>query len=1122
MGGGHLVTLDLCAQCGQTGSYHCGSCKHVRYCGSACQNAHWKSSHRAVCPTLKACTKEPGVFSAPVGRRGTWYPAPCEAHIATHGHAGFVAAVCAGGTSASIGGPLDEAADAPQYKELAESLDTSLKQTRGLVAQINAGTLLEFMAREHEEYRADEDDADRPPFDVYDVWRALTDVIQRGRSALSGSVLCALQKQVAVFVRYVARVMRIETLVSRAWDWLDGSRALQAVVGTLEYCVASIGGLTSRIMDVMWTALEGLASVALELKTRFVQAANWTAQFATALLEGVLERASTFSDEVTTYAHQLGCYVFALATHTATIGMGYLKEARRVLGGATQQLLERTQSLLHMLMDPAERAGRWVAGWLEAHGASWVGIVNFDTLREGNLVDQLLGRGARVLGTLLSRQATALVTRSPAFLAAYLTRTLTSLVLNLPASAGFQNRVEATVREVYQTRSTIDLAAELVASPGEGTAEAVETLFQDLYRKVALMPGSVEDTLEALRTAEAWYRERGEDTQARKLYAIYASLVKMAGGFAPRQAPDLEDETDNRATWTSLRTRFAANLGPRLWKMSRAAILVLYPDALAPDAVDELFTVLENDADVDAFCKDFFGTGLTDYNGRLLELISRARREVMRLLHRLVAEELDAIAADDAATRSAASARFMDAIERVGVPMRVSEVGDGGDDDDDDDDTVPPSRALVPRSGRGGAIVRRPPAGGQTILKPVDVQRENIMERLYDMREKYQNTLTGLSRYKATMLAVMNAAEERPTEFANFKEEIAKEYAKMEVFEKLGSDRVLQFLSEKQKKRRKTRILSTGRATVLKFVIPAVITGGLLLYGPTREMIMGAFYSKNIEDMFKMQSIVDSWMSKAAGLFSGFTSSGAAMSTIAISQWLVMLRDLFVSVLLRGGAAVGLLVVTILSLLDGLFTLIWYYDASNAGTAVLQTVSSSFVNYASTVVVNAANVLTTLSTFSIASMTLQGVFDSSATGSVSGSILSHLPYADIAAYGLSSVNVAQKTMGNVTDKMLERLTVTMKGPDLDALWLETDAQRTLVKNTMDTLGTSMDNVIDILVDMRRARLREKQRSLQSQGSGRQQFRLESANLRRRGRGNKPTFSINFAAMTEEDELEEDA
>jgi MYND finger len=42
------VAAVECANCGGAGSVRCGRCKRVRYCGSDCQQSHWKI-HKMVC-----------------------------------------------------------------------------------------------------------------------------------------------------------------------------------------------------------------------------------------------------------------------------------------------------------------------------------------------------------------------------------------------------------------------------------------------------------------------------------------------------------------------------------------------------------------------------------------------------------------------------------------------------------------------------------------------------------------------------------------------------------------------------------------------------------------------------------------------------------------------------------------------------------------------------------------------------------------------------------------------------------------------------------------------------------------------------------------------------------------
>ncbi|KAH6904521.1 hypothetical protein BKA70DRAFT_1193290 [Coprinopsis sp. MPI-PUGE-AT-0042] len=50
---------DVCSNdtCEETATLRCGACKKTKYCGSACQAAHWKSGHKKACK--KAVSTKP-------------------------------------------------------------------------------------------------------------------------------------------------------------------------------------------------------------------------------------------------------------------------------------------------------------------------------------------------------------------------------------------------------------------------------------------------------------------------------------------------------------------------------------------------------------------------------------------------------------------------------------------------------------------------------------------------------------------------------------------------------------------------------------------------------------------------------------------------------------------------------------------------------------------------------------------------------------------------------------------------------------------------------------------------------------------------------------------------------
>ncbi|XP_065849558.1 ubiquitin carboxyl-terminal hydrolase 18 [Euphorbia lathyris] len=43
------ISMETCANCGDTGTKKCSRCKSVRYCSAKCQEAHWKSGHKSKC-----------------------------------------------------------------------------------------------------------------------------------------------------------------------------------------------------------------------------------------------------------------------------------------------------------------------------------------------------------------------------------------------------------------------------------------------------------------------------------------------------------------------------------------------------------------------------------------------------------------------------------------------------------------------------------------------------------------------------------------------------------------------------------------------------------------------------------------------------------------------------------------------------------------------------------------------------------------------------------------------------------------------------------------------------------------------------------------------------------------
>ena len=54
--GGRGFVHRVCANCDETHNLRtCTGCKLVRYCGSQCQQSHWRVGHRPLCKWAKAC-----------------------------------------------------------------------------------------------------------------------------------------------------------------------------------------------------------------------------------------------------------------------------------------------------------------------------------------------------------------------------------------------------------------------------------------------------------------------------------------------------------------------------------------------------------------------------------------------------------------------------------------------------------------------------------------------------------------------------------------------------------------------------------------------------------------------------------------------------------------------------------------------------------------------------------------------------------------------------------------------------------------------------------------------------------------------------------------------------------